>query len=224
MLTLWRASRDTVDIARKLGRSEAEVANRLAQLRDEDGEAMTPTQYAFHHARKQRLARFSAAAARVTPAPAVAKPAAAPRGAPVARTASVGAEPSRSALKSAESKACWFRIIGESETGALPAMPSAREIQKAVCTFYDVELRDLLSPRRSVEIARPRQVAVYLCKQLTMLSMPKIGKLFGDRDHTTILAANRRIAALLKTDKDLRLDVEALTEQLSNTERETRPA
>jgi hypothetical protein len=195
ILKLWGETRDTVEIARRLGRDEAQVANRLAQLRDEDGSAMSPTQYALHHARKQRLARFRAAAAKIEPQPDIS-----------ARQSSEASLP-----RIMGAKAPWFRVPGVSD---LPPMPSARDIQNAVCAFYGVSLRDMLSPRRDAAIVRPRQVAVYLCKQLTMLSMPKIGKLFGNRDHTTILASNRKIAGLVLVDAELAIAVAALIEQI----------
>jgi hypothetical protein len=194
ILKLWGETRDTVEIARRLGREEAQVANRLAQLRDEDGSAMSPTQYALHHARKQRLARFRAAAAKIEPQP------------DITARQSAASHPHATGVK-----VPWFRVPGVSD---LPPMPSARDIQNAVCAFYGVSLRDMLSPRRDAAIVRPRQVAVYLCKQLTMLSMPKIGKLFGNRDHTTILASNRKIAALVLVDAELAIAVAALTEQI----------
>jgi len=195
ILKLWGETRETVEISRRLGRSEAQIANRLAQLRDEDGTAMSPTQYALHHARKQRLARFRAAAAKIAPQPDV--PACPPSEEMVSRGMAA--------------KAPWLRVPAVAD---LPPMPSARDIQNAVCAFYGVSLRDMLSPRRDAAIVRPRQVAVYLCKQLTMLSMPKIGKLFGNRDHTTILASNRKIAGLVTRDADLAAAVATLTEQI----------
>lgn len=211
ILKLWGETRDTLEIARRLGRPESQIANRLAQLRDEDGTAMTPTQYALHHARKQRLARLRAAAAKVEPK-AEPKPVAATAHPDTALSAARSLKASH--LLKSGTRAPWFHVARESEAPFMPAMPSAREIQNAVCAFYGVELREMLSPRRDARIVRPRQVAVYLCKQLTMLSMPKIGKLFGGRDHTTILASNRKIAALVKGDKELAIAIAALTEQL----------
>ncbi|MGO4712578.1 helix-turn-helix domain-containing protein [Bradyrhizobium sp. 2TAF24] len=209
ILRLWNERHDTVDIARRMNRSEAQIANRLAQLRDEDGTAMTPTQYTLHHARKRRLARLAAAARPQPPEAArVAEPmldASEPKLAP--------GQPRRSAALS-PNRAAAARLAQLAAAATLPPAPSARAIQLAVCTYYDVTLQDLLSPRRHAGIVRPRQVAVYLCRTVTALSMPKIGALFGDRDHTTILAAIRKVTEQLPRDDELRLDVEVLTDQL----------
>lgn len=204
ILKLWTQTRDTHEIARRLGRPEAQIANRLAQLRDEDGASMTPTQYMLHHARKQRLERLRTAAAKVASNAVPEVPTKPSHDAEAWRPRTIG-------------KAVWG--FAEGNQPYVPPTPSARAIQNAVCAFYGVTLIDMLSPRRDANIVRPRQVAVYLCKQLTMLSMPKIGKMFGDRDHTTILAANRKIAGLLKTNAALVTEVAELTAQLVEAER-----
>ena len=74
------------------------------------------------------------------------------------------------------------------------------EVQKKVAAHYSIKLNDMVSHRRAREVARPRQVAMYLAKQLTSRSLPEIGKRFGDRDHTTVLHAVRRIEELRSTD------------------------
>ena len=76
---------------------------------------------------------------------------------------------------------------------------SVADIQKAVCDYFVVKLSDLKSSRRDRSIARPRQIAMYLAKELTTKSLPEIGLAFG-RDHTTILHAIRLIENLVKTD------------------------
>jgi chromosomal replication initiator protein len=82
-------------------------------------------------------------------------------------------------------------------------------IQKTVAEYYKIRVADLLSKRRSRSIARPRQVAMALAKELTNHSLPEIGDAFGGRDHTTVLHACKRI-------KDLR-DLETrMTEDYSN--------
>jgi hypothetical protein len=188
---------------------------RLAQLRDEQGHAMTPTQYALHHARKQRLARIAAAATtKGIVDTSVVDPSVARETRPEpAAPASV--PPAASRPEPQGRKAPWFHIESETEAPDPSAGPGVREIQHAVCAHYGVSLRDLLSPCRHASIVRPRQVAVYLCKQMTALSMLKIGHLFGGRDHTTILVSNRKIAALLKTDAALAARVAALTEAIT---------
>lgn len=77
---------------------------------------------------------------------------------------------------------------------------SLENIQKTVAQYYRIKVADLLSKKRSRSIARPRQMAMTLAKELTSHSLPEIGDAFGGRDHTTVLHACRRIAALCKID------------------------
>jgi len=78
---------------------------------------------------------------------------------------------------------------------------SIENIQKTVAEYFKIRVGDLLSKRRSRSIARPRQIAMALAKELTNHSLPEIGDAFGGRDHTTVLHGCRRIAALRETDK-----------------------
>ena len=78
---------------------------------------------------------------------------------------------------------------------------SIENIQKTVAEYYKLRVADLLSKRRSRSVARPRQVAMALAKELTNHSLPEIGDAFGGRDHTTVLHGCRRIAALRETEK-----------------------
>jgi chromosomal replication initiator protein len=80
---------------------------------------------------------------------------------------------------------------------------SIENIQKTVAEYFKIRVADLLSKRRSRSIARPRQVAMALAKELTNHSLPEIGDAFGGRDHTTVLHGCRRIAALRETEKRL---------------------
>ncbi len=84
------------------------------------------------------------------------------------------------------------------------------EIQRKVAESYNVRLADLLSPRRSQAVARPRQVAMYLSKVLTAKSLPEIGRKFGGRDHTTVMHAVKRIEELREVDDELDEEVEVL--------------
>jgi chromosomal replication initiator protein len=68
-------------------------------------------------------------------------------------------------------------------------------IQKTVADYYKIKVADMYSKKRPASIARPRQIAMYLAKELTQKSLPEIGELFGGRDHTTVLHAVRKIAA-----------------------------
>ncbi len=90
------------------------------------------------------------------------------------------------------------------------------EIQRKVSEYYSVRLSDLLSARRSRAIARPRQVAMYLSKQLTERSLPEIGRKFGGRDHTTVMHAVRKIEELQGADAQIADDVELLRRMLGN--------
>ena len=78
---------------------------------------------------------------------------------------------------------------------------SIENIQKTVAEYYKLRVADLLSKRRSRSVARPRQIAMALAKDLTSHSLPEIGDAFGGRDHTTVLHGCRRVAALRETDK-----------------------
>ncbi|MGA9659481.1 MAG: chromosomal replication initiator protein DnaA [Asticcacaulis sp.] len=91
------------------------------------------------------------------------------------------------------------------------------EIQKLVSEHFGLKQADLLSERRTRAIARPRQVAMWLCKQHTTRSYPDIGRRFGGRDHTTVLHAVKKVEELLQADDQIARDVEALTRKLRNT-------
>ncbi len=88
------------------------------------------------------------------------------------------------------------------------------EIQKATVEHYGIRMADMTSSRRSRAIARPRQVAMFLAKQLTTRSLPEIGKKFGNRDHTTVMHAVRQIETLSKEDSQLGDDLEQLKRRL----------
>ncbi len=88
------------------------------------------------------------------------------------------------------------------------------EIQKAVSTHFDLKPIDLLSARRAVAVARPRQIAMYLAKRLTTRSLPEIGRKFGNRDHSTVIHAVRRIEELRGTDREIDGAVNTLMRQL----------
>jgi len=88
-------------------------------------------------------------------------------------------------------------------------------IQKTVAEYYQISLPNLLSDSRSRSLARPRQLAMALAKELTDHSLPEIGKAFGGRDHTTVLHACKTIRALCQTDGKLRQDWEKLLRQLT---------
>jgi chromosomal replication initiator protein len=88
-------------------------------------------------------------------------------------------------------------------------------IQRVVAEYYKIKVADLLSKRRSRSVARPRQVAMSLAKELTNHSLPEIGDAFGGRDHTTVLHACRKIKELKEEDADIREDVKNLLRSLT---------
>ena len=85
-----------------------------------------------------------------------------------------------------------------------------QNIQKTVADYFKMRVSDLHSRKRSRQIARPRQMAMALAKELTSMSLPEIGDAFGGRDHTTVLHAQRKIKALLQTDPKIKEDHQAL--------------
>lgn len=87
---------------------------------------------------------------------------------------------------------------------------TVRQIQQTVAGFYGLPLLEMISARRARRVARPRQVAMYLCRELTPQSLPEIGRRFGNRDHTTVIHAIRTIEALCLIDGDLAEDVALL--------------
>jgi chromosomal replication initiator protein len=88
------------------------------------------------------------------------------------------------------------------------------EIQRRVSEHYNIRLSDMIGPKRVRSYARPRQVAMYLCKQLTSRSLPEIGRRFGGRDHTTIMHGVRRIEELRVQDGQIAEDIEMLRRTL----------
>ncbi|MGH6719501.1 MAG: chromosomal replication initiator protein DnaA [Alphaproteobacteria bacterium] len=88
------------------------------------------------------------------------------------------------------------------------------EIQRRVAEHYNMRLADMTSDRRARAVARPRQVAMYLAKNLTQRSLPDIGRKFGGRDHTTVMHAVRRIEELRQSDSSFAEDVELLRRML----------
>ena len=95
-----------------------------------------------------------------------------------------------------------------------PKRVKIEDIQRVVARQYNVSRSDLLSSRRTANVVRPRQVAMYLAKTLTLRSLPEIGRRFGGRDHTTVLHAVRKIESLVSKDLTLSDEVELLKRQL----------
>ncbi len=89
-------------------------------------------------------------------------------------------------------------------------------IQRKVCEFYNIKLSDLNAAKRQKTIATARQVAMYLCKQLTTKSLPDIGQNFGGRDHSTVIHAVKKIKERISIDREFATDLEILSKSIEN--------
>jgi hypothetical protein len=108
----------------------------------------------------------------------------------------------------------WFSVLHEIEPTPRPH-PSVTTIQNAVCAHYVVSRREMLSHSRARWISFPRQVAMYLCTQLTPLSLPHIGKRFGGRDHSTAHHAREKIARMIVSDEKLAAAIDEIQRSLT---------
>jgi hypothetical protein len=108
----------------------------------------------------------------------------------------------------------WFVVV-EPKHGDFP---SIRDIQRKVCEHYGVTLIDILSRRRTADIVRPRQLAMYLCKKFTLHSLPQIGRRFGGKDHTTVLHSVQKMEHLCPRDAALAHDIAILTETITGVQ------
>ena len=91
---------------------------------------------------------------------------------------------------------------------------TASMIMAQTATYSDFSIDELCGPNRSRNLVLARQIAMYLCRELTQLSLPKIGEEFGGRDHTTVLHAVRKIEGLVGNDMALAEEIEILKRQL----------
>lgn len=114
----------------------------------------------------------------------------------------------------------WFYdLVSFAETW-VPGMPAVKrrlridQIQKAVAQFYGVTVLDMVSARRTASIVRPRQIGYFLSKNLTVQSLPEIGRRFGNRDHTSALHGIRKIERLRETDPKLDQELRAIANDL----------
>ena len=92
---------------------------------------------------------------------------------------------------------------------------TVEDIQKKVAEHFSIRISDMYSDKRSKNIARPRQIAMYLSKKLTTLSLPDIGRKFGGRDHTTVIHAVKKVEELISTDISFDEDIKILTKAIS---------
>ena len=88
------------------------------------------------------------------------------------------------------------------------------DIQEAVAAWFHIKIADLKSRRRSKTLVHPRQIAMYLCRELTDASFPEIGRLFGGKDHTTIMHACRQITKIKEGDSALNQTLDGLKEKI----------
>lgn len=98
--------------------------------------------------------------------------------------------------------------------GSKPKIITVQEIQRVVGEHYNIKLEDFKAKKRTKTVAFPRQIAMYLSRELTDLSLPKIGEEFGGRDHTTVIHAHEKISTLLKTDTQLQRQLKDIQEEL----------
>lgn len=113
----------------------------------------------------------------------------------------------------------WFiEICGHSSAVATKASAKSipvAVIQEAVARSFNVSVRDILSARRTANVVLPRQLAMYLARHLTRRSLPDIGRCFGDRDHTTVIHAVRKVDRLAVTDSALAARIDRLRRELT---------
>ena len=96
---------------------------------------------------------------------------------------------------------------------------SPTDIITATAEYFKLTVDDLYGSSRSQAVATARQIAMYLCRELTSLSLPKIGQLFGNRDHTTVMYANKKISELMKERRSIYNQVTELTARIKQTSR-----
>lgn len=109
-------------------------------------------------------------------------------------------------------KECLQNLITPNE----PVIVTGERIQEKVAEFYQIRIDDFKAKKRTKNIAYPRQIAMYLCREMTDLSLPKIGELFGGRDHTTVLHAYDKIVAELKNDQNLQGTINKLKNSITH--------
>lgn len=166
---------------------------------------MTPTQIELHNAHKARLQRIAQAAARLNPKT------------DKEYSAALNAEENKDEWADRQiryHKPFWFSVTSACKI-TKKGLPTIRSIQRTTCDVFDVNLHDILSSRRTLPLIIPRQVSMYLAKEMTLLSYPRIARATGDRDHTTAMHAHRKIAKLLQSDGMLAARVAEIRERLS---------
>lgn len=155
-------------------------------------EQITPGQLAAHMRHKDRLARIASRSIELRPPPSPPPPPPPPAPKLVA-------------------------LADIAEPLPLPKYPPVERIVMACAKHFGVSKLDIKSARRTANVVRPRQVAMYLAKMLTLRSLPEIGYRFGGRDHTTVLHAVRKIEALVRRDWTVAHDVALIEAEMDET-------
>jgi hypothetical protein len=109
--------------------------------------------------------------------------------------------------------------LGICERGYVFVLPriTVRHIQNVVAAFYGIPVAEMISHRRARHVARPRQVAIFMTRELTPQSLPNIGRMFGDRDHTTVMHAIAKVESLIASGADFAVDVETIRSHLTES-------
>ncbi|MBR5319794.1 MAG: chromosomal replication initiator protein DnaA [Peptococcaceae bacterium] len=109
-------------------------------------------------------------------------------------------------------KECLQNLITPNE----PVIVTGELIQEKVAEYYQMRVEDFKAKKRTKNIAFPRQIAMYLCREMTDLSLPKIGELFGGRDHTTVMHAYEKITEELRVDQTLQMTISKIKQSLTS--------
>lgn len=104
--------------------------------------------------------------------------------------------------------------LGDEVVTVARKCPMVAHIQRATASHFGIHISEMTSHRRARNVVRPRQVAMYLSRNLTSKSLPEIGRLFGKRDHTTVIHAIKTVERLVAVDPVLRASVKALRARL----------
>jgi hypothetical protein len=107
-------------------------------------------------------------------------------------------------------KNAWFAILHDAPMTQI----TLRDVERAVCRHFNITRLQLVQKRRQADVVYRRSIAIYLARELTDKSYPAIGRMFGGMDHTSVLAAARRITKAMDSDVALRMDVAAIRSEL----------
>lgn len=160
----------------------------------------TPSQRLFYAAHKDRMNRLWPAKVCVPPKP------------PVARLPEPKPVTVILPIDNAQLEAAW-KVIDKTYT-TVDGMSQSDAVKRAVCAYYGISKDDLVSRRRTSPLIRPRQMAQYILRITTTMSVPQIGRLVGNRDHTTVLYSIEKIQRLAETDAAVAAEIADLKKML----------